>query len=78
MCPPYVYTAVEEVCLLSFSRSLLGGQLVDITGEGFGSELTQLEVSLGNYPCDLREVSDTLIRCVTSPTTTTHIIDNNA
>ena len=59
-------------------RSLLGGQLLDITGEGFGMDPTQLEVLLGDHLCNVNEMSDTLIRCVTSPTTTTHIIDNNA
>lgn len=58
-------------------RSLLGGQLLDISGEGFGTEPSLIEVLLGDHPCNVKEMSDTLIRCVTSPATTTHIIDNN-
>ena len=51
---------------------------MDIAGEGFGADPSQLDVLLGNYPCNVKEVSDSLIRCITSPVTTTHIIDNNA
>lgn len=56
----------------------MGGQLLDIIGDGFGPESAEVDVSLGNYPCRVTEMSDTLIRCITSPATTTHIIDNNA
>ena len=56
----------------------MGGQLLDIIGEGFGSDSDKVKVSLGSYPCQVKEMSNTLIRCITSTTTTTHIIDNNA
>ena len=65
-------------CFSTHTSSLMGGQLLDINGEGFGSDSSKVEVSLGSYPCRVKEMSNTLIRCITSMTTDTHIIDNNA
>ena len=66
-------------CVIHTSHSsLLGGQLLDITGGGFGTDPSQIEVLLGDHPCNVEVMADSLIRCVTSSTTTTHIIDNNA
>ena len=65
-----------SVCL--HYRSLLGGQLLDIEGQGFGTDSSQIEVLLGDKPCKLEELSDSLIRCITPSTVTTHTIDNNA
>ena len=45
--------------------SLAGGSLVTITGDGFGTSLTQTNISFGDVNCEVQSVSDTKVECVT-------------
>ena len=65
-------------CFYSLSRSLFGGQVLNIEGSGFGQDPTQVDVRLGDYQCNVIRVVDNRITCVTTSTATEHHISNNA
>ncbi|XP_076438592.1 LOW QUALITY PROTEIN: fibrocystin-L-like [Babylonia areolata] len=43
--------------------SLYGGTLVTVTGQGFGTTATRVEVKVGNRTCDVEHVTDANITC---------------
>lgn len=59
-------------------RSLFGGHTISITGEGFGTEIDIVSVSMGEVPCFVHSVNDTEILCTTTSVATSHYITNNA
>ena len=46
--------------------SMVGGTDVIITGQGFGSNTSNIDVFIGYSRCETKEVNDTQIKCVTS------------
>ena len=52
--------------------------MLRIQGSGFGTDLNQVAVALGDRSCDLTSLTNDDILCVTSSTTRTHTVDNNA
>ena len=45
--------------------SVVGGTEVTITGSGFGTDKTKLNVEFGDLECAVTSVTDTLIKCKT-------------
>lgn len=69
--------------LLSFTlfcirRSFFGGQVLTITGEGFGTDPATVNVGVGGSVCTTVSVDDTSILCITPPATRTYQVNNNA
>ncbi len=58
--------------------SLFGGQKIALKGIGFGSSSSVVRVTTGGVPCEIQDVEDTQITCVTGSSVTTHYINNNA
>eukprot|EP00742_Colponemidia_sp_Colp-10_P000666 GILJ01000725.1.p1 GENE.GILJ01000725.1~~GILJ01000725.1.p1 ORF type:complete len:5003 (-),score=847.36 GILJ01000725.1:252-15260(-) len=46
--------------------SLMGGTLVTITGEGFGSNASVSAVSIADFECSIQSINDTQIVCMTT------------
>ena len=63
---------------INFDSSLFGGRSVEITGSGFGTNVSAVEVSFGSAVCDVFSVSDTTINCTTRSSSAVHYITNNA
>lgn len=74
----------ECIIIIFFFRSLYGGQVVTISGDGFlpsdGSGVGSLTVAMGNTQCDIQTASatNTEITCITGSTAITHRVNNNA
>ena len=68
----------KSVIIVSINRSLLGGQLMVITGNGFGSSSDGMEITINAVPCSIKAITDTTISCMTGSTAYTHKITNNA
>lgn len=49
------------------SGSLAGGQLLSITGRGFGAISDLITVTIEDSPCEIVSVEDFTIKCLTSP-----------
>ena len=45
--------------------SVVGGTEVTITGSGFGTDKTKLNVEFGELECHVTSVTDTVIKCDT-------------
>ena len=56
--------------------SLQGGTILTITGVGFGTNDTLVDVSVGDFVCDLDSVDDTLIVCQIEDTAVVHSVTN--
>ena len=57
-------------------RSVFGGQRIHVTGAGFGTNSSLVNVQLGDNPCDIEYVTNDLIQCVTRTSSITHHVDN--
>ena len=57
--------------------SINGGVLMVFNGEGFGSDCSDLTITLGDSAeCDITECSDTQISCTTRTVSKNHVITN--
>ena len=54
--------------------SLYGGTDLLIMGEGFSSNSSEMEITLGPHTCDITSVTNNQIECRIADTGTTHII----
>lgn len=57
--------------------SLAGGRPIQITGQGFGTNATVVKAMIGDYPCKVTAVSDTLLECTTGGASNVKPIDNS-
>lgn len=56
---------------------MFGGQLIIISGNGFGSTSEGVDVSMDSYPCSIESITSTEISCFSGSTALTHQITNN-
>ncbi|XP_033119893.1 fibrocystin-L-like [Anneissia japonica] len=56
--------------------SLQGGTKVFITGSGFGSNASLVDVNFGHVPCKVMSVEDELIECISGSSGTVHEVTN--
>ena len=56
--------------------SIYGGTTITLSGVGFGSDILQVEVMVGDIPCLLKTLSDTTIVCQIGKTANTVFISN--
>lgn len=56
--------------------SLLGGTKLTITGSGFGTNDTLVDVSVGDVECKVETVTDTKIVCEIADAAKTHQVTN--
>ena len=71
----FSYTAVltSQVSAVTPARGGTGGGLtLNITGEGFGSEQSNIIVLLGELQCQVQTVTNTEIHCITPASSETH------
>ena len=54
--------------------SLYGGTDVSISGQGFGTNSSAVEVAVGPHQCDISAIQNDLIVCRISDTGATHVI----
>lgn len=57
--------------------SLLGGTLIKVTGTGFGTDINNVKVSVGDYGCNVTDVKETEVECQTEPASSVVAIDNS-
>ncbi|XP_038070546.1 fibrocystin-L-like isoform X1 [Patiria miniata] len=57
--------------------SVQGDTVVTITGVGFGSNASDVSVSMGGVECAVDSVANDSIQCVTTTSETTHYVDNS-
>ncbi|XP_052060298.1 fibrocystin-L-like isoform X3 [Mytilus californianus] len=56
--------------------SLYGGSLVTVFGRGFGTNASLVDISFGAYKCQIQDIADTELTCLTSTTAKTHVVTN--
>lgn len=56
--------------------SLYGGSLVTVFGKGFGTNASLVDISFGDYKCQIQDIADTELTCLTSSTAKTHVVTN--
>ena len=56
--------------------SLQGGTRLTITGRGFGTNDTEVEVDVGDFICDVQSLSNTQIVCQIEEAARVHTITN--
>jgi len=44
-----------------------GGQTLEITGKGFGIDLSAVSIDIDGVACDLKTITDTKLTCMTNP-----------
>ena len=58
--------------------SMVGGTEMIITGHGFGSNASCIDVVIGTSRCETKEVNDTHIKCMTPSSAKVVTVSNNA
>ena len=57
------YTPVVTQAIASTSDPLFAGDTLSIAGLGFGTNSSQISITLGNAPCTINTIEDHLINC---------------
>lgn len=58
--------------------SMIGGASMTITGAGFGNNINDVSVMIGDYPAKVSSVTDTELEVVAGPASRTVLLDNSA
>ena len=75
-CNCVVRMCVRCPCVLT-CRSVFGGQTVEITGSGFGTDASAVDVSFGHSVCSVSGATDTMITCTTESAAAVHYVNNS-
>ena len=73
----YVHEIYLHYMSLCVFRSVFGGQTVEITGNGFGTDTSAVDVSFGHCNCSVNDTTDTMITCTTESTAMVHYVNNS-
>ena len=74
---PFVVYELQVFEVYPRNGSILGGTTLTIYGTGFGSNQSDVEVIIGELPCEVIHTNDTRIDCVTSSITETITVHPN-
>ncbi|XP_052805044.1 fibrocystin-L-like isoform X2 [Mya arenaria] len=73
---PSVTSGLKVTNMFPSQGSRQGGSILTITGVGFGTNESLVDVNFGDIDCEVDTVTDTQIVCETSTATKTHIVTN--
>ena len=67
----------DSINFFPCNRSLFGGQVIAISGRGFGSNSSQIDIDFGGRSCELIRTTDSEVMCVTTPASRIYQVNNN-
>ena len=59
------------------AMSVMGGQPLTLTGEGFPSNPNDVTVKVGEYDCEIYDIENTTLKCRIKSARAVHIITND-
>lgn len=72
---PFSYV-LDVTGMFPSSGSLQGGTEVTLTGAGFGTDPDNITVSMGGFGCEVTDIADDELTCMTAGSSVDHQVDN--